>query len=519
MMLLVGFLLLVGRLALAAVFGVAGFSKLADRRGSRDSLIELGVPAPLAPFVAVAVPVVEIGVALALIFPQSAAWAAIAAAALLTLFLAGMGWNLATGRRPQCHCFGQLHSAPIGRSTVARTGVLAGIAALAGWQSLAQPELATVWTLPMSATESILLTAIVVLVGVVLAEAWFLLQLTAQHGRVLLRLEALEAARSETVPTATQTALALGLPVGAKAPDFRLPGLHGETLTLGALLAERQALLLVFADPGCGPCLALLPEIGRWQRQYTTRFTVAVVSRGEPDANRAKAHEYGVRRVLLQDNFEVAEAYRFAGTPSAVLIGSDGTIASALAAGADAIKALAAMAAGEPQLIPMLPDPNNGHANGGHNHNHGEVRAGPSLGSPAPELVLPDLDGHPVRLADLRGHATLVLFWNPGCGFCQRMMEDLKHWERQRSVDSPRLLVVSTGSIEANRAMGLVSPIVLDAQSEAMRAFGVGGTPMAVLVNEVGRIASPPVAGADAVLELARAPGDRVAAGHHGSLA
>jgi peroxiredoxin len=48
------------------------------------------------------------------------------------------------------------------------------------------------------------------------------------------------------------------------------------------------------------------------------------------------------------------------------------------------------------------------------------------VGEPAPELRLPDLTGKLVDLADLRGSKTLVLFWNPGCGFCQRMLDDLK---------------------------------------------------------------------------------------------
>ena len=31
---------------------------------------------------------------------------------------------------------------------------------------------------------------------------------------------------------------------------------------------------------------------------------------------------------------------------------------------------------------------------------------------------LPDLFGRPVSLASFRGSKTLLLFWNPGCGFC-----------------------------------------------------------------------------------------------------
>jgi hypothetical protein len=107
-----------------------------------------------------------------------------------------------------------------------------------------------------------------------------------------------------------------------------------------------------------------------------------------------------------------------------------------------------------------------------------------------------------VDLADFRGEKTVVLFWNPGCGFCQRMLPDLKAWETGRTSDAPRLLVVSSGSVEANRAQGLQSPLVLDSGFSVGRLYGVSGTPSAVLVDEEGRIASPPGVGAPGVWPL-----------------
>ena len=52
--------------------------------------------------------------------------------------------------------------------------------------------------------------------------------------------------------------------------------------------------------------------------------------------------------------------------------------------------------------------------------------------------------------------------------------------------------------------MGLRSPIVLDKPEMSVgRQFGAAGTPMAVLVDAEGKIASELAAGAPAVLELA----------------
>ena len=55
--------------------------------------------------------------------------------------------------------------------------------------------------------------------------------------------------------------------------------------------------------------------------------------------------------------------------------------------------------------------------------------AGPKVGEPVPEVALPDIEVQTVELEDFRGEETLVLFWNPGCGFCQQMLPDLKAWE------------------------------------------------------------------------------------------
>ena len=53
--------------------------------------------------------------------------------------------------------------------------------------------------------------------------------------------------------------------------------------------------------------------------------------------------------------------------------------------------------------------------------------------------------------------------------------------------------------------MGLRSAVLLDNEYAVEEAFGVEGTPSAVLVDAEGRIASKVAVGAKEVLELARA--------------
>jgi thiol-disulfide isomerase/thioredoxin len=101
-----------------------------------------------------------------------------------------------------------------------------------------------------------------------------------------------------------------------------------------------------------------------------------------------------------------------------------------------------------------------------------------------------------VRFSEWRDRETAVLFWSPGCGFCQKMLPELLRWEESAPKGSPALLVVSNGSPESNRALGIRSPLVLDHNGDVKRQFRAAGTPNAVLIDRNGSIASPVVRGA-----------------------
>jgi hypothetical protein len=90
------------------------------------------------------------------------------------------------------------------------------------------------------------------------------------------------------------------------------------------------------------------------------------------------------------------------------------------------------------------------------------------------------------------------------------MHGDLLAWEASTNGHGPRLVVVSSGDEHSTRAEGFRSTVLLDDGDVAGAAFGAGGTPMAVLLDAEGRVASPLVAGAEAALELAGRPFERV---------
>jgi len=243
------------------------------------------------------------------------------------------------------------------------------------------------------------------------------------------------------------------------------------------------------------------------------KLTLALISRGTPEANRAKVSRHGIALVLLQQDREVAESYQAQGTPCAVLVHADGMMRSRLAYGTEKIRELVAYAVGLPVIksLPVASGRENGHALPiVASHGNSPVAAQSSLssrlqiGEMAPAFTLPDLSGHSISLADFRGKQMLLLFWNPGCGFCQKMLPDLKNWEKDAPEGGLALLVVSTGNASENQALGLRSPVLLDEGFTVGPTFGVHGTPMAVLVDAEGKIASEVAAGTPAVFALVR---------------
>jgi peroxiredoxin/uncharacterized membrane protein YphA (DoxX/SURF4 family) len=462
--------LLIARLLLAVVFSVAGIAKVLNLDGAQKSMAAFGAPRPLVSPLALLLPLMEIVFAAALIPSASAWWAAIGVLLLLMLFIAAISVNLALGRRPDCHCFGQLHTSPIGWKTLVRNSVLALVAGFVIWRGAENAASFSVAWIGLSRFETAVLGVAIAMALLAAFQIWSLVHVLRQNGRLLLRLEALETragAPGERAPA--------GLPVNTRAPDFSLDNLQGESITLEGASKPGKPLLLFFSDSACDACDAALPELAQWQSELAEKISIIPISTGSVEANRAKVKKYNVRNLLLQTKREVAEAFRIEATPGAVLI-RDRLIAGPVASGIDAIRTLVARATLPPSV---------------------------KKGDVAPSLPLPDFKGNLVNLGNLRGRRTLLLFWNPSCGFCQQMLEDVKAWERNRAEDAPELLVISAGAPEASRGQGFQARVLLDPYFSASQVFNSGGTPSAVMLDEHGIVASEVAVGAPEVLELA----------------
>jgi len=126
-----------------------------------------------------------------------------------------------------------------------------------------------------------------------------------------------------------------GLKAGTPAPDFRLPRLDGGELSVEELRGKR--VLLVFSDPHCGPCNALLPQVEAFHRQHP-EVEVVMISRGEPKENRAKVKEHRLTfPVVLQQRWEISRLYAMFATPVAYLIDEAGVVARDVVVGVEPI--------------------------------------------------------------------------------------------------------------------------------------------------------------------------------------
>ncbi len=483
------------QVALAAVMGVAGIAKLRDQRGSSQAMRDFGVAERLASPFGLALPIVEVALAALLLIGTTARWAALVSALLLLVFIVAIAENLRQGRQPDCHCFGQLYSEPTGWSTIIRNSIFIVVAIAIVWNGgIGLVE----WAEKLGPIARVGLVLAIVISAAGAVQSWFLMQLVRQNRALLTRIESLavpfHATSSQgTADISTRTA-----------PDFDLPTLDGERLSLQGLLAAGKPVLLAFTDPNCGPCNALLPDIGEWQRRFGEQLVVAMISRGAVSENKSKASEHGLVNIALQKDWEVYTDYGIRGTPSAVLVQPDGTIHEAFAGGRDQIRDLVIRSISRAQTAPRHSvtslDPGSNDPFSPTTYLH--VPEGPEVGTSGMRLPLPDLDGNYVSLDDYLGNETIVVFWNVDCGFCQRMLPEFQEWEQRAGDWIDRVLVISAGPIADNKKQGIRSRIVIDDGFTAGNSFGATGTPSAILLDKEGRVASPLAVGNDALLHL-----------------
>ncbi len=448
---------LIARLALAITFSISAVAKIRDADGARQAVRDFGVPAGVAPLVAMSLAPLEIASAVLLLTTDVGVTAGgLLALALLAAFTVGIVTNLLRGKRVDCHCFGAMSTKPLSWWSVVRNAAMIALAlvVLAGGTTQGWPwQVVTDTFADLSTTEAWLtagLIGLAVAVGVLAVLFFSLLQ---RYGSLLLRLEAVEAGGAgdhahghghahDFAPWA--------------APALAAADASGTELTLDDIVPDDRASLFVFVAPWCEACGELTEDLKTWQADETGP-NVVVLSGGERDAITEK---FGPDvRVLAHDGAPIDD-YRVEYTPGAVVVSTDRMVTVPASYGSDDVRRLYnALAGREPEDLVIGPPP---------------VREG----DPAPDVMV-ELDGERMPIAEAAGDDAVLLFWDTTCGFCQQIEADVLR--RQSSV--PLVLVLRSDSDAAVREAGFTVPVALDP------AFGVGGalqapgTPTAVRVQ------------------------------------
>lgn len=480
-------ILLLIRIFLAAIFAVAGIGKLLDLEGSEKAVKAFGTPEEFAKFFSIALPFAEIVFAVCLLFVSTSWLGAIGAGVLLLSFIGGMISQIAQGNAPDCHCFGAIHSEPVSKKSLIRNIIFAILALFLVAQGRENQGLGLTDLTNEMAIQLIIGLATVALLGAVV---YFLKKITEQQTQIIRRIELLEVLSHEGGREVEREDVSNpneGLPIGAPAPDFAARDLSGKIVSFENLLTKNKPIILFFVSPACIPCQSLLPEIENWQNDLKDKINFVFVSKGREKENAEKFGGANFKQILLQKDNEIAEAFKAVWTPTAVLVDADGNIASHLAAGDSAIRSLV-------EKIKLLETGS---------ENFIVTNGTPTqIGENVPEFSVENLNGELVSTKDFTGKKTLLTYWSLSCGWCEKMLDDLRDWDNSRGADEPELILLSSGDAEKHRELSLKSPIILDDAKKISEKLGMEGTPSAVLINEAGKIVSEVAVGAENIFAL-----------------
>jgi peroxiredoxin len=131
------------------------------------------------------------------------------------------------------------------------------------------------------------------------------------------------------------------------------------------------------------------------------------------------------------------------------------------------------------------------------------VHAAPSVGQPAPEIVLKDATGKPVKLSDYRGKLVVLEWTNPGCPYVRKHYDSGNMAATQQDAAAKGAVWLSINSTEKASSDYLepgklvswqkdrkVQPTatLMDEDGTAGKAYGARTTPHMYIVDPQGRL-------------------------------
>lgn len=120
------------------------------------------------------------------------------------------------------------------------------------------------------------------------------------------------------------------------------------------------------------------------------------------------------------------------------------------------------------------------------------------VGAPAPDFVLEDMDGQPVKLSDHRGKVVFLAFW---ASWCPRCMEELAFLQGLYTGLSKELVVLAVNQETQNLSqthvarikeevtgLGIQFPILLDKELSVWKSYCINALPTSVILDREGKV-------------------------------
>ncbi|MCY7375722.1 MAG: redoxin domain-containing protein [Pyrinomonadaceae bacterium] len=132
--------------------------------------------------------------------------------------------------------------------------------------------------------------------------------------------------------------------------------------------------------------------------------------------------------------------------------------------------------------------------------------SGLPIGAPAPDFVLPDINGKQISFENLliQAKPLLFLFVSPTCQPCAALLPEIETWQAELK-GKLNFVFISSGDAKDNLdklAGATLKQILLQNDREIALQFGAQWTPAAVLVNNDGSIGSRAAVGDKAIRDL-----------------
>ena len=131
------------------------------------------------------------------------------------------------------------------------------------------------------------------------------------------------------------------------------------------------------------------------------------------------------------------------------------------------------------------------------------LQAAPTVGQAAPEIVLKDATGKPVKLSDFRGKVVVLEWTNPGCPYVRKHYDSGNMAATQQDATAKGAVWLSINSTEKGSSDYLeparlvswqkdrklqATATLMDEDGAAGRAYGARTTPHMYIVDPQGRL-------------------------------